>query len=183
MGRPKHLLELDGKTFLQHCLDALTPIVDEIVVSVGPKQPAIEGLPADVKIAVDRSSFEGPLAGMAAGLAEIKSEFAVVVSCDAPLVHPGLVEFLFDTIGNKDICLSRTDREQFFPGIYRTPVGVTAAELLARGERRLGALLDSHPAQWVDVAKVREFDPLLKSFVDVDTPERMAELSPMTKDH
>jgi molybdopterin-guanine dinucleotide biosynthesis protein A len=169
MGQPKHLLELDGKTFLQHCLDALTPVVDEIVVSIGPTQPKPRSLPSNAKIAIDASPFEGPLSGIAAGLAVISTESAMIVSCDAPLLMSRLLELLFESLEERDLALANTNGPQFFPGVYRKCVGETAAVMMARGERRVGALAEVHSVNWVALDEILRIDPGLESFRDVDT--------------
>lgn len=49
--------------------------------------------------------------------------------------------------------------------------------LLARGERRAGALLEASPrAEWMDDGALARFGDVARMFTSVDTPERLAGL-------
>jgi molybdopterin-guanine dinucleotide biosynthesis protein A len=177
MGRPKHSLEIAGKSLLQQSVESLATVVDEIVIAAAADQ-SLPVLPADQQIIVvrDRWDTAGPLSGIASSFAEMKSEVAVVLTCDAPFVKAALLKLLFDGLGGDDIAIGSTGQPQFFPGVYRRCVGDSAAALLQKGVHRVGALLQLHAVKMIDEAELRSVDPELNSYRDVDTPEEFEAL-------
>lgn len=176
MKTPKHLLEFQGKSLLQHCLDAVSNVVDEIVVSAAPGPPPEFKLQRNVAIVQDQREGDGPLAGIAAAFAALQSEVAVFVTCDAPLLNAELLRLLFNSLGDSDIAVGSTGQPQFFPGVYRRCVGESAAALLQKGVHRVGSLLELHSAKVIDEVLLRSVDPQLNSYRDVDTPEEFEAL-------
>ena len=65
-GRNKLAEPIDGRPLLWHAIDAVRPLVDEVLVVAAPDSEPI--LPPDVRIVRDRVAFEGPLTGLLAGL-------------------------------------------------------------------------------------------------------------------
>ena len=85
---------------IRHVVDRLATIVDEIVINCRrDQQEAIQRAIADVAvpttIAIDTQPDEGPVAGMATGLAAADGTLATVVACDMPRVVPEFLEALF----------------------------------------------------------------------------------------
>ena len=65
-GRDKLAEPLDGRPLLDHAIDAARRMATEVLVVVAPgSAPAV---PAGVQVVHDAQAFEGPLAGVAAGL-------------------------------------------------------------------------------------------------------------------
>src|SRR5918997_5983315 len=90
LGRPKQLLELDGKPLLQHVVDALDGAgLDEVVVVLGHEAERIRAavvLPARGRVVVNRAHRSGQASSLRAGLdaVDAASEAAVVVLGDQP---------------------------------------------------------------------------------------------------
>jgi molybdopterin-guanine dinucleotide biosynthesis protein A len=176
MGRPKHLLSINGRTFLECCVEALQSVVDRVVISVGPGQ-RLSALGSQVSIVEDQRPSDGPLAGIAAAIETLNSEVIAVVTCDAPLLKPAVLQLLFDRIGGNDAALvTAFGRVQFFPGVFSRRVGGLADDLLHGGERRMSALVDRLESTVAMEKDVLAVDPLLDSFFNVNTPADYAEL-------
>jgi molybdopterin-guanine dinucleotide biosynthesis protein A len=122
-------------------------------------------------IAEDREPQGGPLVGLASALPIAGTLHSVVLSCDAPFIKPGVIELLFDSIGLNDVALPTAfGREQFFPAVYHRNVGGIAQRLLERNERRMSALAAECKCSVVAESRVLEADPMLESFLSVNTP-------------
>ncbi|MCK6457556.1 MAG: molybdenum cofactor guanylyltransferase [Phycisphaerae bacterium] len=91
MGRPKHALELDGKSFLRRVVDALTPHVAHVVL-LGDAP----GASADVGRAAlrDADGVRGPLAGILAAMRSEPAAAWLIASCDLPLVTSDAIAWL-----------------------------------------------------------------------------------------
>lgn len=97
-GGDKCLLDIDGRTALDHVITRLAPQVDALVLSAnGPAARfAFAGLPV---VADDQDGFLGPLAGILAGLrwaGRNGADYAVSVAADTPFFPCDLVEKLVD---------------------------------------------------------------------------------------
>jgi molybdenum cofactor guanylyltransferase len=176
MGTPKHLLKLGDRTFLECCLGALEGVVEHVIVSIGAghETPALDSA---IQIIEDRQPDNGPLSGLASTLQSLDAEHIAVISCDAPLIKPGVLSLLFDAIGTHDAALYNADgRTQHFPGVYDRKVGGIAHRLLESGEHRMSALVGACRCFIVSENQVRSLDPALESFLNVNTPDEYRSL-------
>jgi molybdopterin-guanine dinucleotide biosynthesis protein A len=175
MGRDKASLPFGQATLLDHVVAIVRQISDDVIVVCRPDQ----SVPAGVRVAHDAVADQGPLAGLAAGLAAVQAlrpedpqALAIAVACDMPLVKPAVLERLLATIGDADIAVAEVDgHASVLCGVYRPAVGSVANDLLRSDERRVMALLDRVNVKRVDAASFRDIDPQLESFVSCDTPE------------
>jgi molybdopterin-guanine dinucleotide biosynthesis protein A len=91
MGTDKGLLDLNGKTFIQHICDALQPIVgSNILIVSANKEYDVLGFSRAEDIIEDK----GPVGGLYTGLKESKTKVNLVLSVDVPLVSTELLEWL-----------------------------------------------------------------------------------------
>ena len=173
MGRPKHLLELHGRTFFDWCRSALEEVVGEIVVSLAKEQEAPST--ANVTVFFDDFSDSGPLAGVAASLERCTAAHVAIVSCDAPLVSTKLLGLLFDEVGDHDAAIGVVGgRLQFFPGVYRRETGTRAREMVERGQLSMAKFVEGCRVLRVPEKRIRSCDAGLDSFRNVNTPEEYA---------
>lgn len=86
-GRDKGLLEFAGRPLVEHALAALRPQVDHVIISANRNLARYRqyGQPV-VCDAADR--FDGPLAGILAALAQVRTRYLLAVPCDAPFLCP-----------------------------------------------------------------------------------------------
>ena len=169
MGRDKALLPFRSGTMLGEIVHAVRAVASEIVIVARADQEiAID----DVTIVRDPVPDEGPLVGMASGLAAASGDVAIVLACDMPLIRPPVLQRLIDWLGASDACVAEIDgRPSPLCAAYRTSVAATASDLVAGGERRVMALLDVIQTKRVDAAHFRDVDPMLESFISCDTPD------------
>lgn len=186
MGQPKAWLALGGRTMLETVVAA----VDEGLRLAGPASPPplvvvaaagqrLPPLPAGVMVTHDEVAEQGPLQGMAAGLAALdgRAEVAYVSSCDAPLLRPAFVARMVALLGGAAIAVPRVD-ERYHPlaGVYRLEVLTVIRELLAASRRRPFFLFERVATRVVTADDLRTADPDLVSLRNVNTPEEYREL-------
>ena len=191
-GGGKALLRFHGKTFLEHVVAAVAAEVGQtiVVAALGQTLPDLDG----VRIVHDLTPGAGPLAGLRDGLrvalavdhgAASLPRLAFVVSCDVPLVRREVVRLLIDVAAKSG-------------GLWTVPivhghrqvlVSVMRVELLSRidawlatGRRDLRGLFaeiareDPRSIREVTEEACRAVDPMLESFVDIDTPDDLERL-------
>ena len=91
MGRPKHLLEFDGRTFLERAVGALGSRVRGIaILGDGALPPELAATPQ----LADAPGLEGPLAGILTAMRWAPDRAWLVAACDLPRVTAAAVEWL-----------------------------------------------------------------------------------------
>jgi molybdenum cofactor guanylyltransferase len=175
-GRDKLAEPVGGRPMLDRAIDAVRVVATDIVVVTTPDGSPI--LSPDVTIAHDARAFDGPLAGLAAGLAALDPSVprAVVVGGDMPSLVPSVLGRMLDELGSADgVVLESDDGPRPLPMAIR-PVVVRPVidRLLAGGERRLRALLTEVRVVSLAQATWRQDDPEGASLRDVDVPEDLS---------
>ena len=168
MGTDKGALPFGDASMLERVVRMVRPIVDQVIVVARQGQQA----PAGVTVVHDPVEDQGPLAGLAAGLAASTSDLNIVVACDMPLIKPAVLQRLVSMLGNHDACVAVVGgHASALCGVYRSRVAGDAQALLDSGERRVMRLLDRIKTKRVDAALLRDIDPDLDTFLSCDTPE------------
>ena len=169
-GRDKSGATVDGTPMLERVVDAVRPLVDEVVV-VGPWAP----VGVDHVLEADR--YRGPLAGLAFGLGHVSAAHALVLAGDHPLIRPEVLHLLLDRrhLGDAVVPTGRSGPQPLV-ALYGRQVLGAAQRLLDAGERRLLSLLGHVDTAWLGEGVWRAVDPDGASFLDVDTPADLAAL-------
>lgn len=117
-GGDKALAEIDGTPMIRHVADRIAPVIDTLVINGRMEQldafaAAMDGYQLPVDYAVDEDPGQGPVAGIANGLAAVSGDIdaCFVVACDMPYVDSSLVTRLFDRFDTTetDAVVPRTD--------------------------------------------------------------------------
>ncbi|MCG3179785.1 MAG: Molybdenum cofactor guanylyltransferase [Phycisphaerae bacterium] len=94
MGRPKHLIERDGRTWLARTVDVLRPLACEVVIVGRGDLPQSH---AHLPRLPDAPGVAGPMAGVLAAMRWAPRSSWLVVACDHPDLSPSAVEWLLST--------------------------------------------------------------------------------------
>jgi molybdopterin-guanine dinucleotide biosynthesis protein A len=167
MGRPKHLLELGGRSLLERTVDALSLRAGEVVLlGSGDVPEALAGL----RRLADAPGLAGPLAGILAAMRWRPDAAWIIAACDQPLISAAAVEWL---LGQR-----RPEAWAVLPGAEG---GVEP--LLAVYEPAAGGLLEKlaatgglGPSALAGHARVHSPMPpaeIAEAWRDVNTPEDM----------
>lgn len=181
MGRDKALLSVGGLPLIAVLLERMAPHCGRIVIAAGDERRAREyraaiapvlesGAIAErrVAFALDRYAGCGPLAGLHAGLSELKTGWALVMGSDMPNVSASLLARMRSAAASAGAAAAVVHAPgQPFHALYRASLAREAAERLERGDRRFMALLDRPDA----VAVAPETDEEREAFVNLNTPE------------
>ena len=164
-GVDKGLLELAGRPMLAHIIERLRPQTQALIVNANRSHPlyAVHGLPV---VADATADYPGPLAGMAAGLAAMSTDWAVTVPCDSPLVPPDLVSRLWAALQAEDaelaVAFSAGRLQPVFALLPRCLLPSLQA-YLAAGDRKIALWYRRHRMAQAD------FSDCPDAFVNVNT--------------
>ncbi|MEX2183489.1 MAG: NTP transferase domain-containing protein, partial [Chloroflexota bacterium] len=169
-GRDKLAEPIDGRPLLEHAIAAARVVAAEVVVVLAPGVD--RALPAAVLVAHDERAFEGPLAGVAAGLAALPEDIdrCLVVGGDMPTLSPAVLRLLVAAVAATDVTAAILDDGGPLPMAVRPRAAAPAARaLLATGERRLRVLPERLSATVVTGTAWRAHDPEAATLRDIDT--------------
>jgi molybdenum cofactor guanylyltransferase len=173
-GSDKLASDLGGRPLLHHAIERLLDVCDEVVVVLPPRGDEPPVPRGSVVFARDDVEHEGPLAGMASGLAVVSSERAVVAGGDMPGLDPDVVRELLrasEETGAVAAVLADGGDGRPLPCVVRTEPALAAARrLLAAGRRRLQDLQAEVPTVLVDEPTWTALDPERRTLLDVDEP-------------
>ncbi|WP_100614765.1 molybdenum cofactor guanylyltransferase [Confluentibacter citreus] len=135
MGTDKGFLLFNGKSFMQHSIDALKPFVESIMIVSNNKDYDIFGL----KRIDDAIENAGPLAGIYSGLKESKTDYNLVLSCDIPLINSNILQKLIDAIDDDSGIIQIESQGKAMPliALYKKQCEPIFLKLLNEGELRL----------------------------------------------
>lgn len=97
MGTDKGTLLLNNKTFIQHIITNLTPVVDDIIIVSDNKAHDQFG----IKRVADNVKDYGPVAAVYTGLKSSTTSYNLIVSCDSPKVDIDVFTPLLEYKNNK----------------------------------------------------------------------------------
>lgn len=177
-GRDKLAEPVDGRPLLDRAIDAVRAVAAEVVVVAAPG--AKPDLPEGVRLAHDPVAYDGPLAGLAVGLAAMdpKVDRVVVVAGDMPTLVPTVLHRLLDAVaaGRDAAILAHAGDTPPFPMALRAQRAQAAvATLLDAGERRLRAVSQVLDAEIIPESTWRLDDTTAATLRDIDTPEDLPE--------
>jgi len=179
MGQDKALLSAPGEislTFVEYLATRLSEICTEVLLVARDEKSSKEYLPLlkgqSWRVVYDQIPAHGPLMGLYSGLQVLSSSHALVLAVDMPFVQPALLawlnafpltdELLIPCVqGIPQVLLARFPRS-LLP---------TIAECLRNGRRDLRALLEIAPTHFLEEEELRQIDPELRSFINVNTRE------------
>ena len=182
MGADKALLPWHDGTLLSRTVGVLSRVVTgPVIVVVAPGQRT-SGLPDRVQLLADPVPGQGPLAGLATGLAALAragEPVAFACSTDLPFLHPTVVVAVLAAVDPEVDAAVPTVAGFAQPLVagYRTSLGQLASRLVSEGERRATALLAACRVRSLTGAdlladpSVAATDPELRSLLNLNHPD------------
>jgi molybdenum cofactor guanylyltransferase len=157
MGSEKGLVEFQGKPMVAWITAALEHFTRDILIVAHHPSYQQFGYP----VYPDDVRERGPLAGLVAGLRHSRHDLNLVVSCDVPLIHPHLLQWLLDSYEDEAAAVfTLEDRLQPLAGLYHRKALPTLERLLHHGQLKLRIALDELQAAVLDpVRGLPGFDP------------------------
>lgn len=178
MGKDKALLPLPGDerhTFASYLASVLAMTCQEVVLVARDVEQAVRYKLPGVRVVTDYEPGIGPLMGIYTGLSEIHCSHALVAAVDLPFVQASLVSFLLSQALPDALVIPVVGGvAQVLLAVYPHMLLPIVKERLQAGRRDPRSLLDAAPIHYIEEARLREVDPQLRSFINVNTPEELA---------
>ncbi len=192
MGSDKSKIRLNGRSLLAHVLDAVKDIFRDIMVSAHTPDYShddIKGL-CGIRLVTDRVRGRGPSLGVCAALESAENPWIFVLPCDLPMVNVSLIRYLAQLRNGYDCVVPVVGgRIQPLFALYRKTCLEPLVARIGRGggskrERGLAGFIEETEqikVRYVDESELKEADPELRSFMDVDTVEELKKVESILK--
>lgn len=175
MGQDKALIPFLGRPLIQRVIERLLPVADELIVTTNrPEAYQFLGLPLFPDLAPGR----GALGGLYTALSAARQPLVAVVACDMPFVCANLLAALRDALKatDHDVAIPRPDGGlEPFHAVYRRATCLPYIEDALQADKwRVDAWFAKARIRFFDPQELRTFDPELRCFSNVNTPEELA---------
>jgi molybdopterin-guanine dinucleotide biosynthesis protein A len=173
----KGVLQLDGKSLLNHVVDSVKFVVDEVIVVTRSKERVraySQIVSSKVSFAVDVGESMSPLVGALTGFEEANGEYSLLLPFDSPFISSEVISFLFDLCVGKAAVVPRWPNMQIEPlhAVYHTNQALSAAkEAVAEKKLDMRAMIEKlQGVRYVSTLVIEQLDPDLKTFFNINTP-------------
>ncbi len=145
--RAKGLISIKGKPIIEHLIDRLTPLTDDILISANSAHYDYLNLP----IVRDEFQQKGPLSGLYSTIKASTTSYTLVVACDMPKVSTSFLTNLRDhsyTNTSQAVIPQHSNQLQPLCAVYRKscyPIFEKALVYNLLSLHRVCNLLDYHP--------------------------------------
>ncbi len=169
MGSDKGLMMLNNKPFIQHIVEALQPLVNEVIIVSNNADYDIFKL----KRVNDLIEGSGPLAGLYTGLHYSNTENNLVLSCDIPLINTETLKKLTKQIDENIDVIQFESNGRTMPliAMYKKHCERKFFELLKQGERRLRYAVDQCKVKTIVLNEALE-----KFITNINTQNNLREI-------
>jgi len=171
-GRPKALLELGGRRIIERVLDAVAPVVDDVLVVTN--TPELYGF-LGLRMVADVYPDHGSLGGIFSGLAAARGDAAFTVACDMPFLHREVARLVVARAGEGDVVIPRVGEQlETMHAVYGKACLAPIEARLRAGRFKILGFFDSVRVVEIDEAAVARHRAPDVVFMNVNTPEDLA---------
>ena len=141
-GHDKGLQPYEGKRLIEHVIEAISPQVDDIVISANRNLDDYVTLGFPVITDINHN-FDGPLAGIASSIPHCRHEWILVIPCDLPSLPNTLVSRMTKhTHNSRLIAVSTHNRLQLVFLLHRNLL-VSIRQYISTNQHTVMRWLDS----------------------------------------
>ena len=171
-GEPKALLELGGRRIIERVLDAVAPVVDDVLIVTN--TPALYGF-LGVPMVADAYPDHGSLGGIFSGLQAAGGDAAFTVACDMPFLHPAVARLVIGRAGEADVVIPRVGEQlETMHALYaKACLPAIEARLKAGRLKIVGFFEDVRVVEVAEAEVARHRAPDVV-FMNVNTPDELA---------
>jgi len=170
-GEPKALMELGGRRIVERVLDAVRPVVDDVLIVTN--TPALYGF-LGVPMVADVYPDHGSLGGIFSGLRAVPGDAAFTVACDMPFLHPDVARLVIDRAGEADVVIPRVGEQlETMHALYAKACLPHIERRLKAGRLKIVGFFEDVRVVEVDQAEVARVRPPDVVFMNVNTPDEL----------
>ncbi|MEM7256301.1 MAG: molybdenum cofactor guanylyltransferase MobA [Pseudomonadota bacterium] len=170
-GVDKGLVQVAGREMIGYVIDALAQNVEHVVVNANRNLEHYERYAVAV-VPDSIEGYQGPLAGIEAGLSAANTPWVYTCPCDSPMQSADLLPHMWSEVlaAQADIGVAH-DGERTHPVflLLRRELLTSLRAYLDDGQRKIDRWFESHRLATIDCSQFAQ------SFVNVNTEEQLAD--------
>ncbi len=172
MGENKAFIEIGGATLINRVHTLFQKLFEEIIIVTNQKELFLN---LNSNIYVDLLPNRGVLGGIYTGLFFFLFQYAFCVACDMPFLNESVIQYLINGIQKEyDVIVPKTkDGLQPLHAIYSKSCLEPIKKIIDQGKFKI---IDLYPEVKIKIIEEKEFyelDPMMKSFINVNTQEEL----------
>jgi len=169
MGCDKTRLPWGRVTLLEHVVETLRSVADEIIVAV---KDAAAFSSFDVRLVEDELPEASALTGLYSALKQASFLRCFVCAADMPFLNPSLIRFLSQELDDFELAMPETPRGlEPLHAVYTMAALPAVEELLSAGKKCPRELVPKLRTKLVSYPLFSHLDPECQSFVNLNTRE------------
>ena len=188
----KALAYLDNKPLIVHAIENIKDVAEEIIVVVNEEARKEEYRDIIANFGIRKARFvtdlkinslSGPLIAIYTGLKYSEAEYCLTIPSDVPMLNPKVADYLYKEIKESYACVPMWPN-----GSLETLLMVLNRKISLKISEVLCYLKRNHPDDIIrgtqktlflsPLGKIKNLDPELKSFVNVNSQEDLTSLRP-----
>jgi molybdopterin-guanine dinucleotide biosynthesis protein A len=171
MGSDKAWLDVgDGRPIVQRVIDVVREVADDVLIVANDERYGTLG----PRVIPDRWPDGGALGGIGTGIGAAAHDRVLVVACDMPFLRAEVLRYLVEQADGVDAVVPRIGGEhQTLHALYTKACLAPIERAVAAGKMRVISFFGDVRIRALDEADLRPFDPDLRSFTNVNTPEEL----------
>jgi molybdenum cofactor guanylyltransferase len=155
MGTDKSLIEFKGKPLIQHAIDSIKPLCDQVIISSNHNRYGFTGCESWP----DSMEGNAPMIGIYSCLDRSSSEVNIVHTCDMPLLSTQFFQYLIRYVPNFDVVVPLHHNALIEPlcGIYRKNVTGMMELYIRKKNFRLHEFISNSKHCKIEIHEAMEF--------------------------
>lgn len=178
MGENKAFIRIEGERLIDRTVRLFRAVFREvIIVTAGP----LDYLDQETVIVTDILPERGALGGIYTGLFYAGEEQVFVAACDMPFLNLSFLEYMASLATGYDIVVpAPPDGLQPLHAVYSRRCLPAIRDLLERKRLKITGFYPGHKLRTISPEVLRSFDPEGRMFMNVNTPEDILKLPPLS---
>jgi molybdopterin-guanine dinucleotide biosynthesis protein A len=172
-GKNKALVEFHGIPLIERVLGVMRPIFRHVIIITNTPD---EYSHLELPMYQDIIKGLGPLGGIFTGLQVIPDNAGFFVACDMPFLNQGLIRHMVEIKADFDLVVPRiSEYMEALHSLYDKRCQSKIKSLIDSGIYQVFRFFNEVSVRYVDENEVRMFDPDLRSFLNINSPEALNE--------
>ena len=171
MGENKAFIEIGGIPIINRIHTLFEKLFKEIIIVANQKELFLN---LNSKIYSDLLPNRGVLGGIYTGLFFSSFQYSFCVACDMPFLNESVIQYLINNIQEYDVIVPKMkDGLQPLHAIYSKSCLGPIKKIIDQGKF---GIIDFYPEVRIKIIEEKEFyelDPMMKSFINVNTQEEL----------
>jgi molybdopterin-guanine dinucleotide biosynthesis protein A len=179
LGQNKAFIQIGGIRLLDSVYGKCQKLFSEIIIVANQLHQFGE---YQTPIVVDDVPGAGSLGGLYTGLMRATHYYTFCVACDMPFLKPELMAYLIEQRFDYDVVIPRTKAGlEPLHALYSKQCIGPIKKRLAIGDFRIASFLPEVRVRYCNEEEIKQFDPSLVSFINVNTKKDLFMIEKMLK--